>query len=163
MTVALLDLVNHQFFVDISVESLSKTVCLGQPGRINLEKALRAGDRLGGHLVSGHVDGVGHVISFKPTGESWDLRLDIPQSLAMYLVYKGSLTVNGVSLTVNQVQDYPGGCEAHINLIPHTVQSTTLGELTHGDVVNLEVDMLAKYVERLSISRGTSPEMKASQ
>lgn len=149
MTVTTLDATQRQFTVDISAESLDKTTGLTQPGPINLEKALRANDRLGGHLVSGHVDGIGTVTHFAQVGESWELRVLAPKALARYLAYKGSITVNGVSLTVNRVQDLATGCESHINLIPHTVQNTALGSLTAGSNVNLEIDLIARYVERM--------------
>jgi riboflavin synthase len=116
---------------------------------VNLEKALRAHDRLGGHIVSGHVDGVGHVSHFEQIGESWELRVMAPRALAKYLAYKGSITVNGVSLTVNRVADLADGCEISINLIPHTVDNTALGSLKSGSRVNLEIDTVARYVERM--------------
>ncbi|PXX39257.1 MULTISPECIES: riboflavin synthase [Burkholderia] len=143
------------FDVDVSRESLNRTVGLAQPGEVNLEKALRAHDRLGGHIVSGHVDGLGTVSRFAPVGESHELRIVAPRELGRYLAYKGSITVNGVSLTVNTVDDRADGCEFSINLIPHTVEVTTLRQLKAGDKVNLEVDMIARYVERmLSTSQG---------
>ena len=114
---------------------------------------MRAQDRLGGHLVSGHVDGIGTVAHFAPVGESWELRIATPPELARFIAYKGSITVNGVSLTVNRVidgvTDKHGGCELSINLIPHTLQSTTLGGLKAGMRVNLEIDLIARYVERM--------------
>lgn len=137
------------FTVDVSRESLDCTVGLATLGDVNLEHALRMGDSLDGHLVSGHVDGVGAVTSFAPVGESWELRIDVPQELSRYLAYKGSITVNGVSLTVNEVEDHDRGCEISINLIPHTVQVTTLKHLAAGAQVNLEIDMIARYVERM--------------
>lgn len=143
------DLSGDGFSVDVSRESLNLTVGLDAPGEVNLEHALRLGDSLDGHLVSGHVDGVGTVASFEPVGESWDLRIDVPAHLAKYLAYKGSITVNGVSLTVNQVEDHEHGCRIRINLIPHTVQVTTLKHLRAGARVNLEVDTIARYVERM--------------
>ena len=149
MTVATLDMEAHWFEVDVSAESLDKTAGLSRPGPVNLEKALRANDRLGGHLVSGHVDGVGVVNKFEQVGESWELLITAPQALAKYLAYKGSITVNGVSLTVNRVMDSPQNCQISINLIPHTVQNTTLGTLTAGAPVNLEIDQIARYVERV--------------
>lgn len=149
MTVATLDMEAHWFEVDVSAESLDKTAGLSRPGPVNLEKALRANDRLGGHLVSGHVDGVGVVNKFEQVGESWELLITAPQALAKYLAYKGSITVNGVSLTVNRVMDSPQDCQISINLIPHTVQNTTLGTLTAGAPVNLEIDQIARYVERV--------------
>ena len=149
MTAVSLNLAANQFSIDISAESLAKTSGLAQLGSINLEKALRAHDRLGGHIVSGHVDGIGSVTHFAEIGESWELRLLAPKDLAKFLAYKGSITVNGVSLTVNSVTDLPDGCEVSINLIPHTVQNTALGELKAGSTVNLEIDLIARYVERM--------------
>ena len=149
MTVTSLDLERPQFTVDISAESLSKTAGLAEIGPINLEKALRAHDRLGGHIVSGHVDGVGTVTHFAQISESWELRVLAPKELAKYLAFKGSITINGVSLTVNRITDLPDGCEVSINLIPHTVQNTALGVLSAGSHVNLEIDLIARYVERM--------------
>jgi riboflavin synthase len=149
MTVTALDLAQSCFTLDISAESLDKTAGLAQIGPINLEKALRANDRLGGHLVSGHVDGIGSVTHFSQSGESWQLRLLAPKALAKYLAYKGSVTVNGVSLTVNSVEDLEAGCQICINLIPHTVENTALGSLQPGSQVNLEIDLIARYVERM--------------
>ncbi|CAM3823673.1 riboflavin synthase alpha chain [Kerstersia gyiorum] len=137
------------FAVDVSRESLSLTVGLDAPGEVNLEKALRVGDYLGGHIVSGHVDGLGTVVRFEPVGESHELVLRLPANLAIYLAYKGSVTVNGVSLTVNRVHDLPAGCEIAINLIPHTVAVTTLRHLKAGARVNIEIDTIARYVERM--------------
>lgn len=150
MTVTGLDPASGTFTIDISAESLAKTSGLADEGRrINLEKALRASDRLGGHIVSGHVDGVGTVSHFGRVGESWELRVLAPAELGRFLAYKGSITVNGVSLTVNRVTDSPAGCEFSINLIPHTVENTSLGDLQPGHRVNLEVDTVARYVERM--------------
>jgi riboflavin synthase len=150
MTVTTLDPADRQFTIDISAESLDKTAGLTEAGaRINLEKALRANDRLGGHIVSGHVDGIGTVSRFAPVGESWELRIVAPPALARFLAYKGSITVNGVSLTVNSVSDGPQGSEISINLIPHTVENTSLGALVEGSRVNLEIDTVARYVERM--------------
>jgi riboflavin synthase len=149
MTVASLDLAGARFEVDVSAESLQRTAALGAPGPVNLEKALRAHDRLGGHLVSGHVDGIGRVTHFEPVGESSELRIEAPAELARFLACKGSITVNGVSLTVNRVEDLPNGCEFSTNLIPHTLQHTTLGTLAAGRAVNLEIDLIARYVERM--------------
>jgi riboflavin synthase len=152
MTATTLDIAQQQFTVDISAESLDKTAGLAELNTINLEKALRAHDRLGGHIVSGHVDGIGTVLHFAQVGESWDLRVLAPKSLAKYLAYKGSITINGVSLTVNRIQDLDNGCEMYINLIPHTVQNTALGTLSAGSSVNLEIDLIARYVERMLVS-----------
>jgi len=112
-----------EFTVDVSAESLHITAGLDALGAVNLEKALRANDRLGGHLVSGHVDGIGSVTHFAQVGESWELRVMAPGSLAKYLAYKGSITVNGVSLTVNRIADGAQGCEVSINLIPHPLKT----------------------------------------
>ncbi len=158
MTVTSLDLPQRQFTIDISAESLARTTGLAAIGhRINLEKALRANDRLGGHIVSGHVDGIGHVTRFAQVGESWELCVMAPSELGKYLAYKGSITVNGVSLTVNRVADTPAGCEFSINLIPHTVDHTALGSLGEGAAVNLEIDTVARYVERMLQPAHVSP------
>ena len=157
MTVTSFDPSTHTFTIDISAESLARTSGLAALGRVNLEKALRAHDRLGGHIVSGHVDGIGHVSHFAQIGESWELRIMAPTDLAKYLAYKSSITINGVSLTVNQVQDFFNadgplglrGTEVSINLIPHTVDNTALGSLKTGSTVNLEIDTVARYVERM--------------
>lgn len=150
MTVTTLDPARQIFTIDISAESLDKTAGLAEKAdRVNLEKALRASDRLGGHIVSGHVDGIGTVSLFAPVGESWELRILAPQALARFLAYKGSITVNGVSLTVNSVRDGADGSEISINLIPHTVENTSLGNLKEGSRVNLEIDTVARYVERM--------------
>jgi riboflavin synthase len=150
MTVTTLDPAQQLFTIDISAESLDKTAGLSQAqARVNLEKALRASDRLGGHIVSGHVDGIGTVRRFEPVGESWELRVLAPPALARFLAYKGSITINGVSLTVNSVSDVADGSEVSINLIPHTVENTALGGLKAGSRVNLEIDTVARYVERM--------------
>jgi riboflavin synthase len=139
----------NTFKVDVSRESLSKTSGLDQIGEVNLEKALTLGDSLGGHLVSGHVDGIGTVIEFAPVAESHELVIEAPTSLGKFLAYKGSVAVNGVSLTVNRVEDLPTGCRFSINLIPHTVEVTALKHLKPGSKVNLEIDLIARYVERM--------------
>lgn len=149
MTVTTLDAAAARFGLDISAESLDKTAGLGESGPVNLEKALRAHDRLGGHLVSGHVDGIGTVSHFQDLGGHHELRVRAPRELARFLAYKGSIAVNGVSLTVNRVADAADACEFSINLIPHTLQQTTLGTLQPGTRVNLEVDLIARYVERM--------------
>lgn len=133
------------FSVDVSPETLSCTIGLESPGAINLEKALRLADRLGGHLVSGHVDGVGEVLRFEPVGDNRLLEIRAPESLAKYIARKGSITVNGVSLTTNSVN----GASFTINLIPHTLEATTLGGLKPGSRTNLEIDLIARYVERM--------------
>ncbi|MEW5968075.1 MAG: riboflavin synthase [Pseudomonadota bacterium] len=133
------------FSVDVSAETLRVTEGFVPGAEVNLEKALRLADRLGGHLVSGHVDGVGSVHAFAPVGESYLLEIDAPPALARYILRKGSITVNGVSLTVNRVE----GTRFALNLIPHTLEMTTLKHLKAGSRVNLEVDMIARYVERM--------------
>jgi riboflavin synthase len=141
-----------RFTVDISGESLSKTAGLDGPGEVNVETSLRLGDKLGGHLVSGHVDGIGIVQTMTPVAESWELVVRAPRALGKFLAYKGSITVNGVSLTVNRVTDVAGadgGCDFSINIIPHTYQVTTLRNLRAGTRVNLEIDLIARYVERM--------------
>jgi riboflavin synthase len=139
----------HRFTVDVSGESLSKTAGLDAPGEVNVETSLRVGDKLGGHLVSGHVDGIGEVLRFAQVQESWELVIRAPGELGRYLAYKGSVTVDGVSLTVNRVTDVTRGCEISINIIPHTYAVTTLRNLRPGRRVNLEVDLIARYLERL--------------
>jgi riboflavin synthase len=143
-----------RFSIDVSAESLSKTAGLDAMGEVNLEKAMRVGDRLDGHIVSGHVDGTGIVHAMEPVGESWSFVIDAPVELARYLAYKGSVAVNGVSLTVNRVDDVAprtaqACCRIWINLIPHTIEVTTLRNLKPGHRVNLEVDMIARYLERM--------------
>lgn len=133
------------FHVDVSPETLSCTVGLAAPGPINLEKALCLADRLGGHLVSGHVDGVGEVLRFDPVGDNRQLEIRAPKALAGYIARKGSITINGVSLTTNTVS----GTDFTINLIPHTLEMTTLHLLQPGSQVNLEIDLIARYVERM--------------
>ena len=133
------------FHVDVSPETLSCTVSLNTIGPINLEKALRLNDRLGGHLVSGHVDGIGTLVHTETIGENRHLTLRVPEALLRYIAPKGSLTLNGVSLTTNALCDDL----VHINLIPHTLQHTTLNQLQPGDPINLEVDLLARYCERI--------------
>ncbi len=145
---------------DVSAESLRCTVGLGEPGPVNLEKSLRLADRLGGHLVTGHVDGVGTVLGFEPLGDNRRLTIALPQTLARFVAPKGSIAVQGVSLTVNRVEDaavtgdpaltaLPSGHSAfQVNLIPHTLAVTTLGGLAPGARVNLEIDLLARYAAR---------------
>eukprot|EP01030_Chromulinospumella_sphaerica_P009063 gene9063-8874_t len=141
------------FRVDVSRESLNCTVGLDTLTEVNLEKALTLNERLGGHLVSGHVDGLGVVRKFEPIGESWELVIEAPRELAKFLAFKGSIVVNGVSLTVNRVEDIGSGaelvCQFSINLIPHTIAMTTLKHLSAGKQVNLEIDLIARYVERM--------------
>lgn len=138
-----------RFTVDVSRESLSKTAGLAAPGEVNLETSLRLGDRIGGHLVSGHVDGVGTVLAMTQAGESWTLVIRAPRALARFLAVKGSVAVDGVSLTINQVADHADGCDFTLNIIPHTFAVTTLRRLRGGEMVNLEIDTVARYVERM--------------
>jgi|SRR5882757_4739384 riboflavin synthase len=138
-----------RFQVDVSEETLARTANLDRCADVNLELSLALGDRIGGHLVLGHVDAVGTVVDVSPVGESSELVVRAPRSLAAYLAFKGSLAVDGVSLTINRVEDSDDGCEVWINLIPHTRAVTTLGQLTVGRRVNLEVDLLARYAERI--------------
>ena len=136
------------FAIEASAETLSKTT-LGnwkQGTRINLERALRVGDELGGHIVSGHVDGVGEIVSIAPDGDSQRFRFRVPAALARFIAPKGSVAVDGTSLTVNEVE----GCEFGVNIIPHTQAVTTWGLARPGQAVNIEIDMLARYVARLS-------------
>lgn len=146
-----LELENSRFSADVSGETLEKTT-LGEwsEGRmVNLELALRAADRLGGHLVSGHVDGRGELLSDSVDGESRRLVFGLPSELARYVAVKGSICIDGVSLTVNEVSDGETGSTYGVNIIPHTMEVTTFGGLQPGDRVNLEVDMVARYLERL--------------
>ncbi len=145
------------FAVDASAETVARTV----PGRwsegtrLNLEPALKLGDELGGHIVTGHVDGVARVSSITPAGDSRRFAFDAPAALAPYLAPKGSITVDGVSLTVNEVEDLADGtCRFSVNIIPHTAEVTTLGALAQGDRVNLEIDVLARYLQRMQSLRG---------
>ena len=135
------------FEAHVSHETLSVTVGLNQPQPVNLEKALRLSDRLGGHLVSGHVDGVGEVVSFEPLGDCWRLDIRAPHAISKYIAVKGSICVNGVSLTVNSIANDIFS----INLIPHTLENTTLKSLANSHRVNLEVDQIARYVERMTL------------
>tara|TARA_R110002049_G_scaffold71619_13_gene184376 strand:- start:578 stop:1183 length:606 start_codon:yes stop_codon:yes gene_type:complete len=148
LTVVAIDAGRMSF--DVSRETLECTAGLDAVGNeVNLEKALRLSDRLGGHLVTGHVDGVGEVVRFQPVGESHELVIRAPQELAGYIARKGSITVNGVSLTVNRVE----GTDFSINLIPHTVTVTNLKHLAASSRVNLEIDLIARYVERMQAWR----------
>lgn len=145
------------FAVDISAESVSRTVggrwAEGTP--LNLEQALKLGDELGGHIVTGHVDGVGTVVSITPEGDSLRFVIAAPKELAPYLAPKGSITVDGVSLTVNDVADQSDGtCHFMLNIIPHTAEVTTIGALKAGSGVNLEIDVLARYLQRMQSLRG---------
>jgi len=171
------DVVGHRFGADVSRETLSKTSGLDACRAVNLETSLALGDRLGGHLVSGHVDGVGRVLRVAPVGESVELIVRAPAALARFLAPKGSVALDGVSLTINRLCDVGAplpagkdrdaavgaergagdGCEISINLVPHTLAATTLGGLAAGSQVNLEVDLIARYVARmLDCSAGKS-------
>lgn len=143
LTVVGLD--GQSFMVDVSPETLSCTVGLDAPGPVNLEKALRLNDVIGGHLVSGHVDGVGEVLRFDPVGDNRLLEIRTPREIARFIARKGSIVVDGTSLTTNEVR----GTDFTINLIPHTLENTTLNRLQPGSKVNLEVDLIARYCERL--------------
>ena len=138
------------FSADVSRETLDCTIGFAAGARVNLEKSLRLADRLGGHLVTGHVDGVGRVVEFVPAGESWRLAIALPPALARYAARKGSIAVNGVSLTVNAVTKE----NFVVNLIPHTVEATNLQGLAPGTPVNIEVDLIARYLERLRAADG---------
>ncbi len=148
------DVAGLRFGADVSQETLARTTGLDARGAVNLETALAVGDKLGGHLVSGHVDGVGTLLRCTPAGESVEFVLRAPAALARFLALKGSVAVDGVSLTINRVDDDPigGACEISINLIPHTLANTTLGRLAAGSRVNLEVDLVARYVERMMVA-----------
>ncbi len=145
------------FAVDISAETVACTVSgrWHEGTRLNLEPALKLGDELGGHIVTGHVDGVGRVVSITPEGESRRFVIAAPRELAPYLAPKGSITVDGVSLTVNDVADQPDGtCHFMLNIIPHTADVTTRGNLAPGNGVNLEIDVLARYLQRMQALKG---------
>lgn len=133
------------FDADVSGETLRCTIGFAGGAKVNLERALRLSDRLGGHLVSGHVDGVGTVMRVQPAGDNRVIAFEAPENVARYIAVKGSITINGVSLTVNEISDM----EFSVNLIPHTLQHTNLGMLVAGARVNLEADTMARYVERL--------------
>jgi len=139
------------FAVDISAETISRSAqgvwSVGR--RINLERALKVGDELGGHIVTGHVDGIGEVVAIVPEGDSHRVEVRVPADLAPYIAPKGSITVDGVSLTVNGVRDDPDGTCFGLNIIPHTWDVTTLGTLSAGQRVNLEIDVLARYLHRM--------------
>jgi riboflavin synthase len=144
----------ESFSVDVSQETLDCTIGFERGGEVNLEKSLRFGGLVDGHLVSGHVDGVGHVGAMEDLGASWRLKILASAELGRYVARKGSIAINGVSLTVNRVEDGASGCAFEVNIIPHTHSVTTLGNLKPGMKVNLEVDMMARYIERM-LSRGS--------
>jgi riboflavin synthase len=145
------------FTVDTSRESFARTSGLDAPGEVNIETSMRLGDALGGHLLAGHVDDVGEVVAMVQVHESWELVVQVPTELSKYLAPKGSVAIDGVSLTVNRVVDTPRGCEFAVNVIPHTYRVTTLRSLRSRDRVNIEVDLIARYVERmLSLRHGNA-------
>lgn len=148
---------NAWFAVDVSAETLSRTArnTWAEGARINLEPSLKVGDELGGHIVSGHVDAVGTIVGQAAEGHSTRLRIEAPKALAPFIASKGSIAIDGVSLTVNEVEDRPeGAVRFGVNLIPHTAEVTTLGALAEGDEVNLEIDTVARYLQRLESLRG---------
>ena len=144
------------FAVDVSHETVSRTADQwGKGRRLNLERALRLGEELGGHIVTGHVDGTGAVLGITPEGESKRIAFSVPTALAPFIATKGSITIDGVSLTVNEVTDQRDGtANFDVNLIPHTQAVTTLGALAQGQAVNLEIDVLARYLQRMEVHRG---------
>lgn len=141
----------HSFSVDLSAETVARTApgLWVEGGRLNLERALKVGDELGGHIVTGHVDGIGTVLGICPEGDSHRVGIEVPHEIAPYIAPKGSVTVDGVSLTVNDVRDEDGKTHFAINIIPHSWEVTTLGDLTPGRSVNLEIDILARYLARM--------------
>ncbi len=146
------DKADNWFAADVSSESVSRTASgMWQAGtRLNLERALKVGDELGGHIVTGHVDGVGRIVDSENIGDSWKVTVAAPLALAPYIAAKGSITVDGVSLTVNEVSDQADGtAQFTLNIIPHTAEMTTLNRLYQGREVNLEIDVLARYLKRM--------------
>ncbi|WOE75405.1 riboflavin synthase [Alterisphingorhabdus coralli] len=139
------------FAVDVSGETISCTADgqFADGARLNLERSLKLGDEMGGHIVTGHVDGVGSIASVDKVGDSWNVQVAVPATLAPFIAAKGSITVNGVSLTVNVVEDGADGTSFALNIIPHTAEVTTLGDIKAGDSVNLEIDVLARYLRRM--------------
>ncbi|NQZ13296.1 MAG: riboflavin synthase [Alphaproteobacteria bacterium] len=138
---------DNVFFVDVSAESISKTTIgdWDEGSRVNLERALKVGDELGGHIVSGHVDGLAKLIRVMPDGDSYRLKFEVPQDLACFIAPKGSVSLDGISLTVNEVE----GNQFGVNIIPHTWEQTTLSDRSEGDDIHLEIDMLARYMARM--------------
>ncbi len=143
----------NRFTVDVSRESLGVTAGLDATGKVNLEKAMALGERIDGHLVTGHVDGIGEATAFERLGESTRLEIRAPRELGRYIARKGSITVDGVSLTVNRVEDADAGPTFEVNLIAHTLEVTTLSRLAPGKKVNLEIDLVARYIERMLTAR----------
>ncbi|MGR6330657.1 riboflavin synthase [Sphingomonas sp. XXL09] len=147
----------HWFAVDVSGETIARTADqwrIGQP--LNLERAMKLGDELGGHIVTGHVDGVATVVDVRPDGDSYRVDFALPADLAPFVATKGSITVDGVSLTVNRVEDRGDVTQFSVNLIPHTQAVTTLGALAPEQRVNIEIDVLARYLQRMESYRGQS-------
>ncbi len=148
---------NAWFDVDVSAETTSRTVpsMWAEGARLNIEPSLRVGDEIGGHIVTGHVDAVGEVVAAVPEGDSWRIVIRAPEAIAPFIAPKGSITVSGVSLTVNTVEDQEdGSCDFGLNIIPHTGEVTTLGTLEAGHHVNLEIDVLARYLKRMQALAG---------
>ena len=146
------------FAVDVSGETISRTA-QGQwtaGRRLNLERALKVGDELGGHIVTGHVDGIGHVVEAEPSGDSLKVTIEAPAEVAPYIAAKGSIALDGVSLTVNEVESISDGVRFAVNIIPHTAQHTTLCQVTPGSTLNIEIDILARYLHRMQQLRPTS-------
>ena len=143
------------FAVDLSAETVSRTAAgLWREGaRLNLERSLRMGDELGGHIVTGHVDAVGNVVEAAPEGDSTRITVEVPRNLAPMIAQKGSIALDGVSLTVNTVEDAPESARFSINLIPHTAKETTFGQIAAGRQLNVEVDVLARYIDRMLAAR----------
>ena len=143
------------FAVDVSGETLSRTASgqWSEGARLNLERSLRMGDELGGHIVTGHVDGVAEVVDVAEEGGSLRVEMRIPPELARFVAPKGSIALDGVSLTVNEVREAAGGTQASVNIIPHTTQQTTLGGMTAGRQLNVEIDVLARYLDRMLAAR----------
>lgn len=138
------------FYVNISQATLCCTTGLNQIGeKVNIEKSIRLNDKLSGHIIFGHVDGIGTVTKFLKNGLSYDLSVFISNKIKHYLIYKGSIAINGVSLTINSIKDYKNGCEFFINIVPYTLKNTTLKYLSPGKKINIEVDIIAKYVKRI--------------
>ena len=143
------------FAVDVSAETVSHTAAemWREGARLNLERPLRMGDELGGHLVTGHVDGVGEVIGVCPEGDSRRIGISVSRDLAPAIAQKGSVSLDGVSLTVNEVRDTEDGTDVSVNIIPHTARETTLGDIASGRQLNVEIDVIARYLDRLMAAR----------
>ena len=143
------------FAVDVSAETVSRTAAdmWREGARLNLERSLRMGDELGGHIVTGHVDSVGEVLGTCPEGDSTRIGVRVDRALAPSIAQKGSITLNGVSLTVNEVKDAEDGTHFAVNIIPHTAKETTLGTLTEGQQLNVEIDVIARYIDRMMAVR----------